>query len=257
MGAVRPAIEAIAFSDASPSLNQPNTPACRGVIWSDPMPTPTMFQAPTPAVPPVPPVPDTPAVPPTPPIPPVPGVVVSDGSTGQAAATVTMQPYSGPVAGVTQQVVSITAESLNISATAPNLFIRTGSGTDAIQASSGTNVLDGGTGSNFVTAGSGTDTVFVDARGATADTWSTVVTFHSGDAATLWGVGASTPAQWADGQGAAGATGLTLHAGASGSPTASITLAGFSAADRASGKVTASFGHDTASGSDYLYVHVS
>ncbi len=55
----------------------------------------------------------------------------------------------------------------------------------------------------------------------------------------------------------AGATGLTLHAGASGSPTASITLAGFSAADRASGKVTASFGHDTASGSDYLYVHVS
>ncbi len=221
------------------------------------MPTPTMFQAPTPAVPPVPPVPDTPAVPPTPPIPPVPGVVVSDGSTGQAAATVTMQPYSGPVAGVTQQVVSITAESLNISATAPNLFIRTGSGTDAIQASSGTNVLDGGTGSNFVTAGSGTDTVFVDARGATADTWSTVVTFHSGDAATLWGVGASTPAQWADGQGAAGATGLTLHAGASGSPTASITLAGFSAADRASGKVTASFGHDTASGSDYLYVHVS
>jgi serralysin len=233
------------------------------------MPTPTTTQAPNPTVPPipptpavpntpaVPPVPPTPPIPPAPPVPPVPGVVVSDGSTGQAVATVTMQPYNGPVAGVTQQVVSITAESLNISATAPNLFIHTGSGTDAIQASSGTNVLDGGTGSNFVTAGSGTDTVFVDARGATSDTWSTIANFHSGDAATLWGVSASTSVQSVDGQGAAGATGLTLHAGAAGGPTASITLAGFSTADRASGKVTASFGHDTASGSDYLYVHVN
>lgn len=79
--------------------------------------------------------------------------------------------------------------------------------------------------------------------------------FHSGDAATLWGVSAATPAQWFDSQGAAGYTGLTLHAGAAGGPTASITLAGFSAADLTNGKITASFGQDTASGSSYLYLH--
>lgn len=186
-----------------------------------------------------------------------PPVLISDGSTGQPVTTLAAVPYAGPVAGLTQQLVALTAQNLNILATAPNLFIHTGSGTDAIQAASGTNVLDGGTGSNFLTAGTGTDTFFVDARGATTDTWSTVVKFHSGDAATLWGVSAATPAQWVDGQGAAGATGLTLHAGAAGGPTASITLAGFSTADLASGKVTASFGRDAASGSDYLYLHAA
>ena len=118
-------------------------------------------------------------------------------------------------------------------------------------------MLDGGTGSNFLTAGAGTDTVFVDARGATADTWSTVAKFHGGDAATLWGVSAATPARWLDGQRAAGATGLTLHAGAAGGPTASITLAGFTRADLAGGTLTAFFGHDAASGSDYLYRHAA
>ncbi len=163
--------------------------------------------------------------------------------------------YSGPVAGVYYELLALTPENINVTAHSPGCFIHTGSGTDAIQASSGTNVLDGGTGSNFLTGGTGTDTFFVDARGATADTWSTVANFHSGDAATLWGVSAATPAQWFDSQGAAGYTGLTLHAGAAGGPTASITLAGFSAADLTNGKITASFGQDTASGSSYLYLH--
>lgn len=214
--------------------------------------------APPVVMPPVTPPTTTPTGPTTPPVtqPSVnPPVLISDGTTGQPVTTIAAQPYTGPVSGIAQQVIAITAENLNVLATQPNLFIHTGSGTDAIQASSGTNVLDGGTGSNFLTAGTGTDTFFVDARGATADTWSTVVKFHSGDAATLWGVSAATPAQWFDGQGAAGATGLTLHAGAAGDPTASITLADFSRADMAAGKVTASFGHDEASGSDYLYLH--
>lgn len=185
-----------------------------------------------------------------------PPVLISDGTTGRPVTTIAAQPYTGPVAGIAQQVVAVTAQSLNILATAPNLFIHTGSGTDAIQALSGTNVLDGGTGSNFLTAGAGTDTFFVDARGAAADTWSTVAKFHTGDAATLWGVSAATPQQWADGQGAAGATGLTLHAGAAG-PTASITLAGFTQADLGNGKITASFGRDAASGSDYLYLRAT
>lgn len=186
-----------------------------------------------------------------------PPVLISDGTTGQPVTTIAAQPYAGPVAGIAQQVVAVSPQSLSILATAPNLFIRTGSGTDAIQALSGTNVLDGGTGSNFLTAGAGADTFFVDARGAAADTWSTVAKFGAGDAATLWGVSAATPQQWADGQGAAGATGLTLHAGAAGGPTASITLAGFTAADLAGGKVSASFGRDAASGSDYLYLRAA
>ncbi len=88
-----------------------------------------------------------------------PPVVISDGATGQPVTTVAAQPYAGPVAGIAQQVIAVTAQSLNILATVPNLFIRTGGGTDAIQALSGTNVLDGGTGSNFLTAGAGTDTL--------------------------------------------------------------------------------------------------
>src|ERR1700753_1179799 len=113
-----------------------------------------------------------------------------------------------------------------------SLHDHSGNGNDAIAASSGINVLDGGTGSNFLTGGSGADTFFVDDRVATTDIWGTVVGFHAGDAATIWGV---TPQAfglpWVDGQGAAGFTGLTLHAAAAGRATASLTLTGYSQAD--------------------------
>jgi serralysin len=116
-------------------------------------------------------------------------------------------------------------------------------------------VLDGGTGSNFLTGGSGADTFFVDDRAAPADIWSTVNSFDPGDAATIWGV---TPQDfnlsWVDGQGAAGYTGLTLHATASGRPTASLTLAGYSQADLTSGRLSVQFGTDPANGSAYMYV---
>ena len=83
-----------------------------------------------------------------------------------------------------------------------------------------------------------------------------MVNFHAGDAATIWGV---TPQDfslaWADGQGAAGYTGLTLHAAASGQPTASLTLAGYTQADLTNGRLSVSFGTDSASGSAYMYVH--
>lgn len=198
--------------------------------------------------------PTAPAVTPPPAQPENPPAVMSDGSTGQQMPCPSAV-YAGPVAGIEHQIMAITARNLNILAAFGNLFIHTGAGNDAIQAHSGNNVLDGGTGSNFLTGGTGHDTFFVDARNAAADIWSTVRGFKAGDAATLWGVNAATPAQWADSQGATGATGLTLHAGGAGGPTASITLAGFSRADMASGKVSATFGHDTASGSDYLYLH--
>lgn len=58
-----------------------------------------------------------------------------------------------------------------------------------------------------------------------------------------------------NGQGAAGFTGLTLHATAAGKPTASLTLAGYTQADLNNGRLSALFGTDPASGSAYMYVH--
>jgi hypothetical protein len=105
-----------------------------------------------------------------------------------------------------------------------------------------------------LTGGSGADTFFVDDRGAAADIWSTVNNFHAGDAATIWGV---TPQDysldWVDGQGAAGYTGLTLHATALGLPTASLTLVGFTQSDLHDGRLSVSFG--SSNGSSYMYVH--
>jgi RTX calcium-binding nonapeptide repeat (4 copies) len=195
------------------------------------------------------------SLPPPPPL--TSDLAIFDPTTGQAVTAVAL-PYTGPVSGLQEQYINIAMDSLNISASSPNWFIHSGSGNDALAVSSGINVLDGGTGSNFLTGGSGTDSFFVDDRAATADIWSTVNNFHAGDAATIWGV---TPSDfslaWVDGQGAAGFTGLTLHATAAGRPTASLTLAGFSRADMASGRVSVSFGADPASGSAYVYVHAN
>ena len=167
--------------------------------------------------------------------------------------------YSGPVAGLQYQFVTITPDSLNVSATAPNMFIHTGSGSDAINVSAtgGTNVLDGGAGSNFLVGGTGVgsqDTFYVDDRNATADTWSTVANFHAGDAASVFGVTpTSGTVSWSDGGGAAGFTGLTLHITSPGAPTPSLTLAGYTVADLSNGRLSASFGNES-DGTPYLYV---
>jgi serralysin len=162
------------------------------------------------------------------------------------------------VSGLQEQYINVIPDNLNITVTTPNWFIHSGSGEDAIAVNSGTNVLDGGTGSNFLTGGSGADTFFVDDRGATADIWSTVNNFHSGDAATIWGV---TPSDfslsWMDGQGATGYTGLTLHATAAGGQAASLTLAGLTTADLSDGHLSVTSGTDPASGSAYMYVRAN
>ena len=182
--------------------------------------------------------------------------LISNMNTG-VSSTTPGSAYAGPVGGLQNQCIMITPDNLNITAAAPNSFIHTGSGTDAIDVSKvgGTNVLDGSTGSNFLAGGTGNDTFFVDDRIASADMWSTVVNFHTGDAATIFGV---TPAgfnlDWEDNQGAAGHTGLTLHATAPGKPVASVTLAGYTKADLSNGRLTVSFGTDTASNS-YMYIH--
>jgi Ca2+-binding RTX toxin-like protein len=215
---------------------------------------PPVSTPPTAAPPPPTSTPPTVAPPPPSDTPPA-AIAAFDTTTNQPVAVVG-QAYIGPVAGLQNEYINITSDSLSIATSTPNWFIHSGSGDDAIAVSSGINVLDGGTGSNFLTGGSGTDTFFVDDRGSTADIWSTVVGFHAGDAATIWGV---TPQDfglaWVDGQGAAGFTGLTLHATASGRPTASLTLAGYSQADLGNGRLSVSFGTDPASGSAYMFVH--
>jgi hypothetical protein len=194
---------------------------------------------------------------PTPTPTPTPGLAVVDTTSGATIPAVA-DAYTGPVAGLQQQYINITSDNLNISTSTPNWFIHSGSGVDAIAVSSGTNVIDGGTNSNFLTGGTGTDTFFVDDRSPAADIWSTVANFGSGDSATIWGVTAADfNLAWADGQGAAGATGLTLHATAAGKPTASLTLEGYTQADLTNGRLGVSFGQDAGSGSSFMYVHAA
>ncbi len=185
-----------------------------------------------------------------------PSVQAYDATLGRSFPDALTHLYSGPVAGVQEQYVTVSPDNLNITAAAPNYFIHTGSGNDAISVLGGTNAVDGGAGSNFLAGGTGTDTFYVDDRGAGADIWSTVANFHAGDSATVWGVSPGLAAlNWADNQGAAGFTGLTLHATSAGQPTASLTLAGFSQADMASQRLTVQYGYDASSLSSYLYIH--
>ncbi|WP_428485180.1 hypothetical protein [Rhodopila sp.] len=189
----------------------------------------------------------------------LPEAALSDTTTGTTWQQA-MTAYSGPVSYLTSEFIDISSHSLNMSTTQANVFLHSGAGEDALQVSSGQNVLDGGTGSNFLTGGSGTgagagaDTFFVDDRAATAPIWSTLVNFHAGDAATIWGV---TPQDFGlsrvDGQGAAGNTGLTLHATQTGGPTASLTLAGYTSVDLTDGKLSVSYGNSD--GSNYMYIH--
>jgi Ca2+-binding RTX toxin-like protein len=118
----------------------------------------------------------------------------------------------------------------------------------------GSNVLDGGTGSNFLVGGSGNDTFFLDDRAASADIWSTVVNFHTGDSATIWGITqADFKLTWMNNQGAVGYKGLTGDFASAGHPDAKITLAGYSTADLSNGRLSLSYG--SVGGNNYLLVH--
>jgi serralysin len=146
--------------------------------------------------------------------------------------------YTGGVDYLKSQLILQTSDNVNVAPIIDNSFVHTGSGDDAISFAGhgGRNVADGGTGSNFLTSGNGNDTFFDDARGATKDIWNTIVNFHAGDAATLWGVtGRDYVFNWVDAQGAAGAQGLTLHAmSKTGGPTISVSFAGHSMSDMGS-----------------------
>lgn len=152
----------------------------------------------------------------------------SDTTTGQNGAI--KADYVGPASPIEWQFISQSNDDMAFSTSAPNVFVHSGSGTDAIQVKTGKNVLDGGLGSNFLIGGDGNDTFFTDARGSGV-TWSTLGNFHAGDAATLWGfVPGKSSYYWEANAGAAGFQGATLRADidGNGSIDASITFAGLS-----------------------------
>lgn len=141
------------------------------------------------------------------PPPPATNFHVVDTTNGQVF-NVAGDKFTGPVAGIQNQWIVPTDvisenlniklnpdDNLNITAATPNVFIHSGSGTDAIDVSgvNGNNVLDGSTGTNFLSGGTGTDQFYVDDRGATADIFTTLKGFHTGDSATVWGI---TPANF-------------------------------------------------------------
>ncbi len=174
---------------------------------------------------------------------------VVSGQTGQSSLAA---PAAGGPSYLQGQYIWSGADSVAISTATPNVFLKGGSGGDALAVSSGQNVLDGGAGSNFLVGGTGLDTFFADARGG-ATVWSTVVNFHAGDAATLWGFvpGVSSYAWDQAASGADGYQGATLRGvlGAGG-PTASLTFSGLGVAQAAGLQISTG----SAGGAPYLLI---
>jgi hypothetical protein len=186
---------------------------------------------------------------------------VLDTTTGAASVTPGTI-YTGPVAGLQYQYTNLTTDSLNITATTPNVFISTGSGEDALNVSgvNGNNVLNGGGGSNFLTGGTGNDTFYVDVRNLTTPIFSTIANFHSGDNATIFGVTlADFNVHLYDNAGAPGFTGLAFAFTEAGHPTANLVIAGYSIADLTNGRLSQAFGTTPDlpgnPGSPYLTIH--
>lgn len=182
------------------------------------------------------------------PAPPAPGEIevdVVNTSTNQSLR-VSLARYDGPVPGLTSEYIYAGSDNLSLSTLNGSVFLHSGSARSAIAVRTGDNVVDGSAGSSFLSGGTGNDTFFVDVRGLTTDIWSTIVGFHAGDQATIWGV---TPndfhMSWLDNQGAAVAQGLTCNLSADGKPTANITLAGYASEDLGT-RLAISFGRTSA-----------
>lgn len=140
-----------------------------------------------------------------------------------------LQAYAGPVDSLRWQGMMQTGDDVAISTESEGVFLVTGAGNDAIAVQSGDNVLDGGSGSNFLVGGTGRDTFFLDARGGVT-TWNTIVGFHAGDMATIWGFSGGDGYRLTDAPaGALGFEGATLRATVAGVEQ-SLTFAGVSGA---------------------------
>jgi Ca2+-binding RTX toxin-like protein len=84
--------------------------------------------------------------------------------------------------------------------------------------------VDGGTGSNFLAGGAGRDVFFLDGRGG-GTTWSTITDWQAGEQLSVWGwrPGVSR-VTWAEGAGAAGFKGVTLHGDLNGDGTTDVSV---------------------------------
>jgi hypothetical protein len=177
---------------------------------------------------------------------------ILDQTTEQTSTSAGM-PYTGPTAGLTTEFVDLSPDKLNIAALTPNVFIYSGTGEDGINVSQtgGNNTLDATGGSNFLAGGSGNDTFFLNDLNPTGPIWSTLLNFHAGDAATVWGV---TPADfsvsWATDE--EGHNGLTMQVTAAGKPAELLTLASMGMADLSNGHLAVQYG--TANGTPYLEI---
>jgi hypothetical protein len=103
--------------------------------------------------------------------------------------------------------------------------------------------------------GGGNDTFFLNDLNSTP-IWSTLLNFHAGDAATIWGVTkADFSISWMDGEGAGGSgyTGLTMHVTAAGKPADLLTVVGMTTADLSNGHLAVQFG--AANGTNYMEIN--
>jgi hypothetical protein len=118
--------------------------------------------------------------------------------------------YTGPVSWLDYALLGSGTSDVAIG-TSQNDFFNLLGGDDAANGGGGDDVIDGGSGSNFLTGGGGRDDFFLDGRGGTT-TWATITDWQAGERLTVWGwrPGVSK-AQWVDGDGAAGWTGVTMH----------------------------------------------
>lgn len=197
-------------------------------------------------------------------IPPTPTNFTVVDTTVNSTTTAAGDIYVGPVSGLQHQYMNITPDSLNITSAVPNAFIHSGSGMDAIDVSkaNGNNILDGSSGSNFLTGGRGNDVFYMDDRNPASPIFSTIVNFHSGDSATVWGVNATDfKLITLDNQGAPGTLGLDYIFTAPGHIDASFVLAGYTSADLTNGRLMASYGRTpdlpNLPGSEYMTVHAA
>ncbi len=190
------------------------------------------------------------------------------------------QDYFGPVDGINSQLIlgapsgaavpvaelAGQTSTLEVTAETPDTFILAGSGysycsiNDAT--AGGNNILDAAAGSDFLTGGAGNNQFYLDARNLNLNQWDTIADPHSGDGITLWGV---TPQDfsltWLNGQGAQGATGLTGVFTSSFYVEVGVTVAGYSQADLADGKLSLSYGTTNpapaAPGAAYFHIQVN
>ena len=165
--------------------------------------------------------------------------ILTSSATGtQTIAEV--ETYAGPVDYLQYQFIYDGSDALAMSAQSPNIFIKNVAGSAAVQLLSGQNVVDAGHGSNFLISGAGQDVFYLDAR-QLSPTWDTIVNFHTGDIATIWGYqdGVSSY-RWEDNAGATGYTGRTLRLDITGNGQSqeSLTFAGKTATDTSSYAVT-------------------